>query len=85
MLFMSWVILSGPGRPLVQLTPSNQSAPGGRCIPCEPGGPCLPSPIFNLQNSTKLTKKPSNGPVLHSYFLSSVGDLLYYRHSSSSC
>ena len=84
MLFMSWVILGGPGRPLVQLPPSNQSAPGGRCIPCEPGGPCLPSPIFNLQNSTKLTK-PTNGPVLHSYFLSSVGDLLYYRHSSSSC
>jgi|SoiMethySBSTD1v2_1073268.scaffolds.fasta_scaffold130076_4 hypothetical protein len=56
MLFMSWVILSGPGRPLVQLTPSNQSAPGGRCIPCEPGGPCLPSPIstyrilLNLQS-----------------------------------
>jgi hypothetical protein len=25
-----------------------------------------------LQNSTQLTKKPSNGPVLHSYFLSSV-------------
>ena len=25
------------------------------------------------QNSTELTKKPSNGPVLHSYGLSSVG------------
>jgi hypothetical protein len=29
-----------------------------------------------LQNSTELTKNPSNGPVLHSYFLSSVGYLL---------
>jgi hypothetical protein len=26
-----------------------------------------------LQNSTEPTKNPSNGPVLHSYFLSSVG------------
>ena len=26
-----------------------------------------------LQNSTEETKNPSNGPVLHSYFLSSVG------------
>jgi len=30
-----------------------------------------PSLTF-LQNSTELTKKPSNGPVWHSYFLSSV-------------
>ena len=44
-------------------------------------GPCVPvllylisflslsSNLLNLQNSTELTKKPSNGPVLHSYFL----------------
>jgi hypothetical protein len=31
------------------------------------------SNLLNLQNSTELTKNPSNGPVLHSYFLSSVG------------
>jgi hypothetical protein len=33
----------------------------------------LSSNLLNLQNSTEDTKKPSNGPVLHSYFLSSVG------------
>ena len=31
------------------------------------------SNLIDLQNSTEPTKKPSNGPVLHSYFLSSVG------------
>ena len=37
---------------------------------------------MNLQNSTELTKNPSNGPVLHSYFLSSVGYWLYnYLHN----
>ena len=61
-------------------------APGG---PAGPGGPCVPvllslisflslsSNLLNLQNSTEETKNPSNGPVLHSYFLSSVGYWLY--------
>jgi hypothetical protein len=31
------------------------------------------SNLIWLQNSTEPTKKPSNGPILHSYFLSSVG------------
>src|SRR5918993_4515845 len=62
-------------------------APGGPCGPCGPGGPCGPvllsslslsflsslSNLIFLQNSTEDTKKPSKGPVLHSYFLSSVG------------
>ena len=57
--------------------------PGG---PCGPGGPCAPVLLslslsflssnllscFASQNSTELTKKPSKGPVLHSYFLSLV-------------
>jgi hypothetical protein len=33
----------------------------------------LSSNFTCLQNSTELTKKPSNGPVLHWYLLSSVG------------
>jgi hypothetical protein len=65
------IVLAGPGGPWV---PFNPRGPGG------PGGPCVPvlllsflSSNLNLQNSTEPTKKPSNGPVLHSYFLSSVG------------
>ncbi len=38
--------------------------------------PFLSSNLPCLQNSTELTKKPSNGPVLHSYLLSSVEYLL---------
>ena len=57
--------------------------PGG---PCGPGEPCAPVLLslslsflssnllscFASPNSTELTKKPSKGPVLHSYFLSLV-------------
>jgi hypothetical protein len=53
------------------------------CGPAGPGGPWvsvllsllsfLSSNLTCLQNSTELTKNPSNGPVLHSYYLSSVG------------
>ena len=50
-----------------------------RAGPCEPGEPTLPSLSFLssnltcLQNSTEDTKKPSGGPVLHSYLFTSVG------------
>jgi hypothetical protein len=70
-------VLLTPGGPCVPLTP------GG---PCGPGGPCAPVLLslslsflssnllscFASPNSTELTKKPSKGPVLHSYFLSLV-------------
>ena len=36
-------------------------------------GPRGPAGIFNLQNSTDSTKKPSNCPVGQTYFLSFVG------------
>lgn len=35
------------------------------------------SNLLNLQNSTEPTKKPSKGPVLHSYLFISVGYCLY--------
>src|SRR5687767_12592493 len=67
----------GPCAPLAPGGPCAPLAPGGPCGPC---GPCVPvvlsllwsflsSNLTCLQNSTELTKKPSNGPVLHSYFL----------------
>ena len=72
-----------PGGPCVPVSPGG---PGGPCGPAGPGGPCVPvillsflslsflsSNLMCLQNSTELTKNPSKGPVLHSYFLSSVG------------
>ena len=60
-------------------SPLGPCGPGG---PGGPGGPCGPFPFYYLyifpiiefkclQNSTELTKKPSNGPVLHSYLFSS--------------
>src|SRR5215204_7656639 len=76
-----------PGRPCVPLAPAGPAGPCGPCGPagpigpCGPGGPCGPVLLslslslnlcFASQNSTELTKKPSNGPVLHSYFLSLV-------------
>ena len=70
-----------PGIPWVPLAPAGPAGPTG---PCGPGGPCVPVLLsslslslsflscFTSQNSTELTKKPSKGPVLHSYFLSLV-------------
>src|SRR5687768_1233268 len=80
-----WVPLT-PGGPWVPLTPGGPCGPIGPCGPAGPGGPCGPVLLslsllsflssnflcFASQNSTELTKKPSNGPVLHSYFLSLV-------------
>jgi hypothetical protein len=67
-----------PGRPCGPVAPVVPLAPDGPCGPGGPCGPTLPSRFLSsnltcLQNSTELTKKPSKGPVLHSYFLSSVG------------
>jgi hypothetical protein len=68
----------GPCGPVAPGGPCGPVAPGG---PCGPDGPCVPvllsltsflssllSNLPCLQNSTELTKKPSKGPVLHSYF-----------------
>jgi len=75
----------GPWVPLVPGIPCGPAGPVGPIAPCGPGGPwalvwllsllrsLLSSNLTCLQNSTELTKKPSKGPVLHSYFLSSVG------------
>ena len=77
-----------PGGPCVPLNPLGPCGPGPvLSAPAGPGGPAgalwayfiiflLSSLNLNLQNSTELTKNPSNGPVLHSYFLSSVGYVL---------
>jgi hypothetical protein len=66
--------------------------PGGPCIPCGPGGPCVPVILLSflsslslsnftcLQNSTELTKKPSNGPVLHSYLFTLVDTYYMCSH-----
>ena len=70
-----------PFGPIWPWTPWGPVAPVAPVAPVGPGGPCGPILIslllsLNLtclQNSTELTKKPSNGPVWHSYFLSSVG------------
>src|SRR5918994_1711983 len=70
-----------PGGPWVPLNPGGPWVPLNPAGPCGPGGPCGPVLLslsflssnflcFASQNSTELTKKPSNGPVLHSYFLS---------------
>ena len=71
-----------PGWPCIPWIPWGPVAP---VAPGGPGGPWVPvwllslllsflsSNLTCLQNSTELTKNPSNGPVLHSYFLSSVG------------
>jgi len=82
LLEFNCVIPAGPG------IPCNPWIPCGPAGPAGPAGPCVPvllslsrisflslslSYLLNLQNSTELTKNPSNGPVLHSYFLSSVG------------
>src|SRR5215208_6876441 len=73
-----------PGGPCGPTGPCVPLAPGGPCGPIGPCGPVLlsltsflslcflSSNFFASQNSTELTKKPSNGPVLHSYFLSLV-------------
>ena len=73
----------GPAGPCVPFVPLNPRGPCSPLVPLVPGGPggpygpilvtfLLSSNLTGLQNSTELTKKPSNGPVLHSYFLSSV-------------
>ena len=74
-----------PGGPCVPLTPGGPCVPLTWWT-LWPGGPCAPVLLslslsflssnllscFASQNSTELTKKPSKGPVLHSYFLSLV-------------
>lgn len=81
------VIPEGPTVPLSPVAPGGPCgpcAPVAPLVPLTPGGPCGPtlvslwsfllsSNLICLQNSTELTKNPSKGPVLHSYFLSSVG------------
>jgi hypothetical protein len=64
----------GPIRPCISCGPCGSVAPVAPVVPLIPGGPCGPillspwsflsSKLLNLQNSTELTKKPSNGPVL---------------------
>jgi hypothetical protein len=83
------IVLAGPTGPGTVLF-----APAGPGGPCGPGRPCVPvllslisflSSLPNLlclQNSTEPTKNPSNGPVLHSYFLSSLDRNYNYRHNS---
>ena len=67
-----------PFTPLIPFAPDAPGWPFAPARPCSPGVPCLflqlslssfLSSNLNLQNSTELTKNPSNGPVLHSYFL----------------
>jgi hypothetical protein len=68
----------GPCIPWIPCGPVAPVAPVGPIAPCGPAGPAGPtlvslwsflsSNLICLQNSTELTKKPSNGPVLHSYF-----------------
>ena len=66
-----------PGGPCGPVWPP--AGPGGPCGPCVPVillsflSSLLSSNLICLQNSTELTKNPSNGPVLHWYLLSSVG------------
>ena len=71
--------LTIPGGPCGPVAPGAPAGPGRPCGPAGPGGPCVPvllsltsflslsSNLTCLQNSTEETKKPSNGPVLHSY------------------
>ena len=80
----SWVIPDdpyGPTKPGIPWIPCGPAGPIGPCGPCGPWVPVwlsllsflssfLSSNLLNLQNSTEDTKKPSKGPVLHSYFLS---------------
>ena len=80
-----------PYVPLNPRSPCMPCAPVSPCGPCGPCGPCIPvlllslisflssslSNLLNLQNSTEPTKKPSKGPVLHSYLFISVGYWLY--------
>lgn len=76
----------GPWVPLNSRSPCIPWEPGGPWGPAGRGGPwgsvpvCLLSFLLssnlNLQNSTELTKNPSNRPALHSYLLLSVGYLL---------
>jgi hypothetical protein len=70
-----------PFTPLIPFAPDAPGWPFVPAGPCSPGVPCVfvllslssfLSSNLNLQNSPEFTKNPSNGPVLHSYFLSYI-------------
>ncbi len=69
------ILLSAPAGSWIPWIPCAPVAPAGPAGPAGPGGPCVPvwllslllsflsSNFICLQNSTELTKNPSNGPV----------------------